>query len=211
MTNIFVGNLSYSTTQDELHAAFKAGELDLIYLPYREVGNFLDNPAYAVSKYEGGSIGFLLSFNMAKPPMDNADVRRAIHFDRAAETDFTVALGEMQVAHGVAGTLHVDREEDARAGGDDHLAAPKHRRDKVSVGFARARAGLDDDVALIGDGAFDGFGHGELPFAELVGGVPLGKQSLAAEELADCEWFGCGRHLLDNFSSRSVNDSFKKQ
>jgi len=32
--------------------------------------------------------------------------------------------------------------------------------------------------------------------------MPLGKQSLAAKELADGEWFGCGRHLLDDFSRR---------
>jgi ABC-type transport system substrate-binding protein len=77
-------------------SALKAGEMDLIYLPYREVGNFETNPAYTVRKYEGGGIAFLLSFNLAKPPMDNVNLRlavahainpdainRAVYFNRA--------------------------------------------------------------------------------------------------------------------------------
>ena len=59
-------------------SALKAGEMDLIYLPYREVANFETNPAYTVRKYEGGGIAFLLSFNLAKPPMDNVNLRQAI-------------------------------------------------------------------------------------------------------------------------------------
>jgi len=59
-------------------AALKAGDVDLIYLPVREVGNFLDNPKYNVNTFEGGGVSFLLSYNLAKPPMDNINLRLAI-------------------------------------------------------------------------------------------------------------------------------------
>ena len=59
-------------------AALRAGELDLAYVPYREVPGFIDNPRYSVVPYEGGSVAFLMSFNMAKPPLDNPHLRLAI-------------------------------------------------------------------------------------------------------------------------------------
>jgi ABC-type transport system substrate-binding protein len=59
-------------------SAMKAGEMDLIYLPNREVANFEANPTYNVRKYDGGGIASLLSFNLAKPPMDNVNLRLAV-------------------------------------------------------------------------------------------------------------------------------------
>jgi hypothetical protein len=38
--------------------------------------------------------------------------------------------------------------------------------------------------------------------------MPLGKQSFTAKELAHGEWFGCGRHLLVDFSRRLRRDYF---
>jgi len=38
--------------------------------------------------------------------------------------------------------------------------------------------------------------------------MPLGKQSFTAKELAHSEWFGCGRHLLVDFSSRWTRTYF---
>lgn len=59
-------------------SALKAGELDLIYLPYREVGNFLSSSTYNIQSFEGGAIACTLSFNWAKPPMDNVNLRLAL-------------------------------------------------------------------------------------------------------------------------------------
>ena len=59
-------------------SALKAGDVDLIYLPMREVGNFVDNPKYNVNIFEGGGIACTLSYNQAKPPMDNLNLRLAV-------------------------------------------------------------------------------------------------------------------------------------
>lgn len=59
-------------------AALRAGELDMAYVPYREVPGFIDSPRYTVKPYEGGSVAFLMSFNMAKAPLDNPHLRLAI-------------------------------------------------------------------------------------------------------------------------------------
>lgn len=77
-------------------SALKAGEMDLIYLPLRDVSNFENNPTYNMRKYEGGGIAFTVAFNMSKPPMDNMHLRlavahainpevinRAVHFNRS--------------------------------------------------------------------------------------------------------------------------------
>ena len=48
--------------------------------------------------------------------------------------------------------------------------------------------------------AFNGFRHLELALAVFVIGVPLGKQSFAAKELADRESFGGCSHLLTIFA-----------
>lgn len=61
-------------------SSLKAGELDLIYLPYREVGNFLNDATYNVRKYDGGSIALTLQYNRAKPPMDNENLRLAVAY-----------------------------------------------------------------------------------------------------------------------------------
>ena len=88
------------------------------------------------------------------------------------------------------------------AGGNHHALAGENRRDQIRQRLAGAGAGFDNQVLLFGQRGFDGFGHGELPGAKFVVRVPFGKQSLTAKELAHGEWFGCGRHLLDDFSRR---------
>ncbi|MCC6719990.1 MAG: ABC transporter substrate-binding protein [Acetobacteraceae bacterium] len=61
-------------------SALKAGEMDLIYLPYREVGNFLADKTYNVRKFDGGGIALTLQYNRAKPPMDNMNLRLAVAY-----------------------------------------------------------------------------------------------------------------------------------
>ena len=71
------------------------------------------------------------------------------------------------------------------AGGNDHALAGENRGDQIGERFSGARAGLDDQVLLVGERALDRFGHLELPVAEFVVGVPLREQTLFRKELAD--------------------------
>ena len=92
-----------------------------------------------------------------------------------------------------------------RAGGDDDALAGEDRGDEIGERLAGSRAGFDDQVAFIAKRGFDGFGHFELAGAEFIVGVPLGKESFAAEELANSEGFG--GHLKVDFSRRDVKGS----
>ena len=58
--------------------AMKAGELDLIFLPYRDAPQFVGNPAYNVNIFEGAGTAYVLLYNRTKPPMDNLNLRLAI-------------------------------------------------------------------------------------------------------------------------------------
>jgi peptide/nickel transport system substrate-binding protein len=82
-------------------AALRAGELDLAYVPYREVQGFIDSPRYNVVPYEGGSVAFLMSYNMAKPPLDNENLRLAIaHAVNPEALNRAVYFGRAIVAKG---------------------------------------------------------------------------------------------------------------
>ena len=85
--------------------------------------------------------------------------------------------------------------------GDDDALAGEDRGNQVRQSFAGARAGFDDQVFLLGQRAFHGFRHLELALAVFVTGVPLGKQSFTAKELADGESLGGCSHLQHDSSS----------
>lgn len=59
-------------------AALRTGEIDLAILPYKDIAAFEGNPSFRISTFPGSAIGYLFSFNMVKPPMDNVQVRRAV-------------------------------------------------------------------------------------------------------------------------------------
>ena len=82
-------------------AALRAGEIDLAYVPYREVPSFVDNPRYTVTPYQGGSVAFLLSYNLAKAPLDNEHLRLAIaHAVNPEALNRAVYFGRAIVAKG---------------------------------------------------------------------------------------------------------------
>jgi hypothetical protein len=83
------------------------------------------------------------------------------------------------------------------SGGDDDALAALDDGEQVGEGFARSGAGLDDEMALLFDGLFDGGGHGELSAAEFVGWMALGENSAGsevadAEAVEDVDWVGSG-------------------
>ena len=75
------------------------------------------------------------------------------------------------------------------AGGDDDsllaLAGVFECREEVGEGFACAGSGFDDEVALVGDGFFNGEGHLQLAGAVFEGEGGLGEGAAGGEEGAE--------------------------
>ncbi len=71
------------------------------------------------------------------------------------------------------------------AGGDDDALAGAQRGQQVGEGLAGAGAGLDDQVAALGEGALDGLGHLELAGAVLVGQRRTRENAAGREELVE--------------------------
>ena len=76
----FLDEVTIRVIRDEtvLASALRTGEIDLAYLPYKEVASFSRDDRFAIEKMDGGSIALVLTFNVDFPPLDNVDVRRAI-------------------------------------------------------------------------------------------------------------------------------------
>ncbi|MCZ6887158.1 MAG: ABC transporter substrate-binding protein [Gammaproteobacteria bacterium] len=64
--------------QTVLSAALRTGEIDVAYLPYKDVSAFLRDDRFQIETMEGGGIALLLAFDVAKPPLDNVNLRLAI-------------------------------------------------------------------------------------------------------------------------------------
>lgn len=86
--------------QTVLASAIKTGEIDIAYLPYKDVASFRLDNRFRIQTMEGGSIALLLAFNVDKPPLDDVNLRlaiahaidpeiinRAIFFEKAIEAD----------------------------------------------------------------------------------------------------------------------------
>ena len=69
------------------------------------------------------------------------------------------------------------------AGGDDDALAGAQGGQQIGEGFAGAGAGLDDEVAALGEGALDGLGHFKLAGAVLVGQRRARQNAARGEEL----------------------------
>ena len=137
-------------------------------------------------------LGAIAGFGGALPLEDGVELRDVVE----AGEDGVVAEGvELLLAEVVGAALHVAdaqragvgedgfKERDVLevelflevfcAGGDDDalllVAGAAERGEKVGEGFAGAGAGFDDEMALVGEGLLDGFGHGVLAGAVLEG------------------------------------------
>ena len=86
--------------QTVLASALRTGEIDVAYLPYKDVAAFQRDDRFQIETLPGGNIALLLAFCLAKPPMDDVNLRlavahavnpeiinRAIFFNQVIEAD----------------------------------------------------------------------------------------------------------------------------
>lgn len=86
--------------QTVLASALRTGEIDIAYLPYKDVSTFQRDDRFQINVMPGGSIGLTLVFNVGHAPLDDVNLRlaiahaidpsvinRAIFFDRATVAD----------------------------------------------------------------------------------------------------------------------------
>lgn len=64
--------------QTVLSSALRTGEIDVAYLPYKDIAAFQRDDRFQIETMGGGGIGMLFSFNVEFPPLDNIDLRQAI-------------------------------------------------------------------------------------------------------------------------------------
>ena len=81
-------------------SALRTGEIDLAYLPPKDVSSFQRDPRFNIELMEGGAVAMVLVFNLGKAPLDNVNLRlavahaidsskinKAIYFDRNKVAD----------------------------------------------------------------------------------------------------------------------------
>ncbi|MEO2172846.1 MAG: ABC transporter substrate-binding protein [bacterium] len=61
-------------------SALRTGEIDIVYLPLKDVTAFLRDQRFQIETYEGGNIGMTLVFNVGKSPLDDINLRLAIAY-----------------------------------------------------------------------------------------------------------------------------------
>ena len=61
-----------------LVSALRTGEIDVAYLPYKDVSAFRRDPRFRIETMPGGTIAHVFAFNVAKPPLDDVRLRRAV-------------------------------------------------------------------------------------------------------------------------------------
>lgn len=64
--------------QTVLASAIRTGEIDVAYLPYKDVAAFQRDDRFRIDTMPGGSIASVLVFNIGAAPLDNPDLRRAV-------------------------------------------------------------------------------------------------------------------------------------
>jgi peptide/nickel transport system substrate-binding protein len=85
--------------QSVLTSALRSGEIDLAYLPAREVDTFSRDDKFQIETLKGGAIASVLAFNIQKSPVDNVHLRRAIiHGINAADINKAVYFDKAMVA-----------------------------------------------------------------------------------------------------------------
>ena len=66
--------------QTVLASALRAGDIDIAYLPYKDISAFERDERFQIEIMEGGNVAVALCFNVDLPPFDNVDLRRAVSY-----------------------------------------------------------------------------------------------------------------------------------
>ena len=76
----YLDEVTIRTIRDQtvLASALRTGEIDVAYLPYKDVAAFRRDERFQIETMLGGRIATVLVFNLAKPPLDDVDLRLAI-------------------------------------------------------------------------------------------------------------------------------------
>ena len=76
----YLDELTIKVINDEkvLVSALQSGEIDVAYLPPRNVDDFEKDPSFHIETMRGGVVGPLLVFNPDLMPTNNPDLRRAV-------------------------------------------------------------------------------------------------------------------------------------
>ncbi|MDP7638262.1 MAG: ABC transporter substrate-binding protein [Candidatus Hydrogenedentes bacterium] len=61
-------------------SALRTGEIDLAYLPNKDVSAFERDERFQIEVMQGGGIAVVLAFNIDKPPLDDVNLRRAVSY-----------------------------------------------------------------------------------------------------------------------------------
>ncbi len=64
--------------QTVLSSALRTGEIDIAYLPYKDVSAFQRDDRFQIETMPGGAIALLMAFNLAAPPLDDINLRLAV-------------------------------------------------------------------------------------------------------------------------------------
>jgi len=82
-----------------ISAALETGELDMAWIPPKDIEKFEKNPDFYIIKFPGSGVGPLWHFNLTIPPADNLYFRKAICYGVNPEAvNQAVYFGRMTVA-----------------------------------------------------------------------------------------------------------------
>ena len=98
----YLDEITIRVIRDEtvLASALRTGEIDLAYLPFKEVAAFRRDRRFRIETMDGGSIALVLAFNQGLAPLDDVNLRlavahaidptvinKAIYFDKVIHAD----------------------------------------------------------------------------------------------------------------------------
>ena len=76
----YLDEVTIRVIRDEtvLVSALRTGEIDVAYLPYKDVSAFRRDRRFRIETMAGGGIAHVFAFNVAQPPLDDLRLRRAV-------------------------------------------------------------------------------------------------------------------------------------
>ena len=76
----YLDEVTIRVIRDEtvLASALRTGEIDVAYLPYKDVAAFRRDDRFRIETMDGGTVAMLLAFNVGSPPLDDVNLRLAV-------------------------------------------------------------------------------------------------------------------------------------